>query len=513
MKWKIKSFDLSDLNPIKFINKTLDFTEGEWFEKGEKVILNTPIQDADFRKNMTTGEIDPEAVKLFKELNGQEVEIVRIDKTESGENVGLASNTKPTYVTIKFEDGQEWKEVPTLWLKKKEEKKVKSKVRYEPLDEKSFTINKNDDTLPLVSDYRKFLDLLVSKTHIDRDEARDKYGMFTYRQWNDLFDSLGIKVQSKIVKEDGKYQAQSEKGRSFGTYNTKGEAEERLKQMEMFKHMKKSSLGWNANPENLEEETVLDLANMLTNASDRALELNKFTEGYSTEEERSEMVRIQKEAIKPILEKYKKVFDENDYLYPMLYNHLEDINYHTLNSAIKELMGNKIKSSLEENRYAVERISDLLDSGFEQEEIIDVVCNEYDCEPFEVEEFLRQVTAFDNNIKAMKLEKEIQCAIKEANKGVNMWTKLVKSNYEAGDHIEMTLEFISKDKDGISLFELDDVQFYKEKEEELQDAIETCIDMEFMSEWEDKGIGGFTVDNIDYEEGEKYGSVSVLLED
>lgn len=49
-----------------------------------------------------------------------------------------------------------------------------------------------------------------------------------------------IKV-SKIVKKDDKYQVQSEKGRNLGTYDSKSKAEERLKQVEMFKHMKKKS--------------------------------------------------------------------------------------------------------------------------------------------------------------------------------------------------------------------------------------------------------------------------------
>lgn len=50
-------------------------------------------------------------------------------------------------------------------------------------------------------------------------------------------------IQSKIVKKDNKYQVQSEKGKNLGTYDTKEEAEKRLKQVEMFKHMnKKASL-------------------------------------------------------------------------------------------------------------------------------------------------------------------------------------------------------------------------------------------------------------------------------
>ena len=48
-------------------------------------------------------------------------------------------------------------------------------------------------------------------------------------------------IQSKIVKKDNKYQVQSEKGKNLGTYDTKSEAEKRLKQVEMFKHMDKKA--------------------------------------------------------------------------------------------------------------------------------------------------------------------------------------------------------------------------------------------------------------------------------
>lgn len=46
-------------------------------------------------------------------------------------------------------------------------------------------------------------------------------------------------IVAKIVKKDNKYQVQSEKGRNLGTYDTKEEAEKRLKQVEYFKHTKK----------------------------------------------------------------------------------------------------------------------------------------------------------------------------------------------------------------------------------------------------------------------------------
>lgn len=45
-----------------------------------------------------------------------------------------------------------------------------------------------------------------------------------------------IRIISKIVKKDNKYQVQSEKGKNLGTYDSKEEAEKRLKQVEYFKH-------------------------------------------------------------------------------------------------------------------------------------------------------------------------------------------------------------------------------------------------------------------------------------
>ena len=48
--------------------------------------------------------------------------------------------------------------------------------------------------------------------------------------------SSWIKILSKIVKTKNKYQVQSESGKNLGTYDTKEEAEKRLRQVEYFKH-------------------------------------------------------------------------------------------------------------------------------------------------------------------------------------------------------------------------------------------------------------------------------------
>jgi hypothetical protein len=45
------------------------------------------------------------------------------------------------------------------------------------------------DLLPTVADYTHYLDKATEKLKISRDEARNKYGLYTYFQWSEL---LGI---------------------------------------------------------------------------------------------------------------------------------------------------------------------------------------------------------------------------------------------------------------------------------------------------------------------------------
>jgi hypothetical protein len=42
---------------------------------------------------------------------------------------------------------------------------------------------------PTCSDYSKYLDRAEKRFHISRDEARERYGYFTYHQWEVLLDS------------------------------------------------------------------------------------------------------------------------------------------------------------------------------------------------------------------------------------------------------------------------------------------------------------------------------------
>jgi len=54
--------------------------------------------------------------------------------------------------------------------------------------------------------------------------------------FDEVYEELS-QLQERIVKLGSKWQVQSEKGRNMGTYDTKEEAEKRLKQVEYFKHM------------------------------------------------------------------------------------------------------------------------------------------------------------------------------------------------------------------------------------------------------------------------------------
>ena len=52
-----------------------------------------------------------------------------------------------------------------------------------------------------------------------------------------IIETISKCLQEKIVQIGNKWQVQSEKGKNLGTYNTRKEAEKRLKQVEYFKHL------------------------------------------------------------------------------------------------------------------------------------------------------------------------------------------------------------------------------------------------------------------------------------
>ncbi len=117
------------------------------------------------------------------------------------------------------------------------------------------------DLLPGTEERKEGIEKLVndkSKKEVVKD-LKEK-GHITEEEIKEV-KKEDIDKESKVVKQDGKYQAQSEKGKNFGTYDTKQEAEDRVKQMEMFKHMDKKS----EDKEDIEKEAEKVLIDKNTN--------------------------------------------------------------------------------------------------------------------------------------------------------------------------------------------------------------------------------------------------------
>lgn len=82
---------------------------------------------------------------------------------------------------------------------------------------------------------------------------------------------------------------------------------------------------------------------------------------------------------------------------------------------------------------------------------------------------------------------------------------------EPGESLNLPLTLISASDNGEKCFNLDDVEFWQGSEEELQNAIELCIEEEFMPRWLNSDINGFDVESVEYIDGEPEGSVNILV--
>ena len=94
--------------------------------------------------------------------------------------------------------------------------------------------------------------------------------------------------------------------------------------------------------------------------------------------------------------------------------------------------------------------------------------------------------------------------IKKLNEQLSKYAKTsMKEFYEVplDESINMELVYFGK-HDGLDRYELDGVEFFVAEDEDLQNAIETCIDEEFMPEWkENSDAVDFSIDSVDFIEG------------
>lgn len=64
---------------------------------------------------------------------------------------------------------------------------------------------------------------------------------------------------------------------------------------------------------------------------------------------------------------------------------------------------------------------------------------------------------------------------------------------------------------GLEKFELDGVEFYKAKDEELENAIDTCLKKEFMPEWKKQGLSYYIIMPISFDDATGKGKVELKL--
>ena len=193
-------------------------------------------------------------------------------------------------------DDKVWFAIKDENIEKKSETNADPKVVIDKLEK--------GDLLPGTAERKEGLEKVVNDKEYKEDikELKDK-GAITEKEIKEV-KKEDIDKKSKVVKQDGKYQAQSEKGKNFGTYDTKQEAEDRVKQMEMFKHMKK-----NADSENADEYT--EVVKEVTGVADVKPTLDTYgLKTYEAENEEWAVTDNYKEVEAAVKEDIKDLLDD-----------------------------------------------------------------------------------------------------------------------------------------------------------------------------------------------------------
>ena len=84
-------------------------------------------------------------------------------------------------------------------------------------------------------------------------------------------------------------------------------------------------------------------------------------------------------------------------------------------------------------------------------------------------------------------------------------------NVDGQDSIEMEIVDFGIDKNGGHRFELDGVEFYLGEDEELENAVDVCIEEEFFPGWQEQGVESYNVDSVRFDKEEGSGTAYVGL--
>ena len=92
-------------------------------------------------------------------------------------------------------------------------------------------------------------------------------------------------------------------------------------------------------------------------------------------------------------------------------------------------------------------------------------------------------------------------------------TKSINEFYDVSDMdtVEMEIIDFGYDKNDGHRFELDGIEFYLGDDEELENAVDVCIEEEFMPEWEEQGVESYNVDSVYFDEETGRGTAYIGL--
>ena len=207
-------------------------------EKGLKTFYN------EFLKALSSNPTDNKEKSNIEQPEAKEEVSDKPTKQEPDEKVETEETQKQEIKPENLKQEETTKEPEQGWLFDKETLEVNPELQQENTDEDS----EKSETEDLKQWYEKYTQPFVGHACVDCENINKKADSEKTLDNNDniIYNNnmketsldTDLSKTSKVVKEDGKYIAKSEKGKNFGTYDTKEEAEKRVQQMEMFKHMK-----------------------------------------------------------------------------------------------------------------------------------------------------------------------------------------------------------------------------------------------------------------------------------
>lgn len=159
-------------------NKTGNDTPAEYFSKKPKVIGNEKTGAEGFFKQLSDDvkEREKKDDKDIEKIGNRETYVNQSEQTKA---VVYEDGT----IMLWDKNGNNYKTIKAGSL---EEARKKLNSDYKKVGNSTYA-----DKLPTAMDYRKALDEIIEKKRLNPDEARRKYGQFTYAQWE---KELGHKI-------------------------------------------------------------------------------------------------------------------------------------------------------------------------------------------------------------------------------------------------------------------------------------------------------------------------------